>query len=470
MVRTLLLSTAFAIVYAGCGDPIERQVRDVLSGGEGREQAMMELLLRRGDVVEVILPILNDTTQPAAGRIDLVDVLWKINLREGDVRILVALTKLIGDPSSDVRASAAQALGDMEKKKLVHPLLARLVVEEVPKVQLEILRALEVLDGWKIQLVGQRAHFRVDGGAQLTPDQRIQFTHRVKHLYQTTEHDSVRLQADEFLEKIVAQIAQDADKLVLKADLSGAEARYREALEVKPNSKNVLMRLGKFYLDNLDRPRGLELLMANGLAIRAPHLEPTPAIDGELDEPVWRQAARIDSFYEMRGSMRAVLSPGRTETYVGYTDTSLLVAFKGYEETTANLVAEGARRDDRNIPRDDSVLIFMHTDRDVHVYSHLYVNSVGAMVDWLVGVNKGPSIDTAWNMDPTVASQVNPTHWTTEVEIPFRSLNDVKVKKGDIWGFSVGRQRMIYESELSLWTPTYGLTRRPDQYGILLFD
>ena len=61
------------------------------------------------------------------------------------------------------------------------------------------------------------------------------------------------------------------------------------------------------------------------------------------------------------------------------------------------------------------------------------------------------------------------TFWVVEMEIPFKTLEGVRVKKGDIWGFNVSRVR-IGVSESGQWIPTYGHPLMPDRFGLLVFD
>jgi hypothetical protein len=458
------------LLLCGCGDPVAEHVEGVLAGGEEREEALMELLFAKADALPAIFAALDDPTQSSQGRADLVEVLWKLYIRESHPSILPALIRLIGDPAPQVRLAAARALGDMEKKGPIHPLLDQLQIERDEMVQLQILIALEILDGWEMESVGTSSAFKIGGGQELSPDERAEFVQQIKTIYKTAVQDTLRQQAEELLEKIVAQKTQDAQKAILKADLERAEREYLDALELKPDSRNALMSLAKFYYFNDQRSRGLELLEQNGMVLRIPLLAQTPVIDGDLGDPAWKRTARIDSFFQTIDMMRAVPIEGRSEAYVAYTDTSICLAVKGYEEDTQILVAKHTEHDS-NLWQDDCVEVFFDTDLDQRTFYQIAANSLGAVFDTEYSADNTRNRDhSVWNCQPRIGIRVEPTFWSLEMEISFRDLGDVQVEHGAIWGFNVARVRIGSGAEHGAWMPTYGLALRPNRFGLLVFD
>ena len=461
---------AALFLLCGCGDPVEEHVKGVLAGGEGREEALMELLFAKADALPPLFAALDDSTQSPQGRADLVEVLWKLYIRESHPSILPALTRLIGDPAPEVRLAVARALGDMEKKDPIHPLLDQLKVERDEAIQLQILIALEILDGWQMERMGASSAFTVAGGQELSPDERAEFVRQVETIYHTAIQDTLRQQAEELLEKIVAQRVQKAHKAILKADLERAEQEYLDALELKPDSRNALMSLGKFYYFNGQRQRGLELLEQHGMVLRIPLLAQAPVIDGDLDDPVWKQAVRIDSFFQTINMLRAVSIEGRSEAYVAYTDTSICLAVKGYEEDTQILVARHTDHDS-NLWQDDCAEIFFDTDLDQRTFYQIVANTLGTVFDMEYSAEDTDSSNpSVWNCELRVATRVESTFWSLEMEIPFRGLGGVRVERGAVWGFNLARVRIGSGAEHGAWMTTYGFALRPDRFGLLVFD
>ena len=392
-------------------------------------------------------------------------------MRDSDPRIMDLFKILIDDPMAEVRAGVARSFGHWERSELIHTLMDRLKVEEHEKVLLQILVAVEMLGKWREDHLGNTGAFKISGGEKLSEDDREVLLKTTRALYEGAISDSLRQQAQELLEKLVAQVAQKGDKLALKADLAGAEEQYLHAAACSPRSKNALMRLGKFYLQNGEIERGLDTLAAHGMLVSAPRFSTSPTIDGWLDEQAWTRAARVDSFYRLAHLMRPVPSSGRTEAWLGYTDSTLCVAVKGYEEDTSTLSAKHEQRDGAIWRDDDSMALFLDTNFDQRVYYQIYVNSIGATMDRHIGadLSKKASIDYSWDPEIRLGVRIEPTHWIAEMEIPFDSLVDIDVKEGDIWGLNVGRLRVAHGGESLLWAPTYGLLRRPGRYGVMIF-
>ena len=471
-----ILSFRFVAAYGvlalclGCGDPTSDSIDDVISGGEDRERARMDLVLSDAESLPAILEAAADPIKPVSGRVDLIDVVGRIYQREATQSILVALKQLAHDEAPEVRAIAISRLGNSGKKELIHDLLRRLAIEIEPAPQLELVRAIQFLGGWRSQRIGTRGAHRIIGGEELAEAELKELADKTAEIYAATNDDTLRRNAGELMEKMVAQMVQEGDKLVLKANLEGAEELYLKAHRFKPDSKNPTMRLGKFYFNNGQRLRGLDLLEKSQMALRVPRLREAVHIDGDLSDPVWKNAARIDQFYKMIRVMSSIPGTGRSEAYVAYTDSSLLVAVKGYEEDTSDLQTWSQEKDDGVTHKDPCMQIFIDADRDEWAFHHIYINSIGVVGDRSIGFGKGPSLDWTWDADLKSATQVNPKSWAMECEIMFPSVSDAPVEKGDVWGFSVGRLRSAKDSELAMWTPTYGLTRRPDRYGWIIFD
>jgi hypothetical protein len=68
--QSIPLLVLAATLCSGCGDPVARNVDTIVAGGEGREEARMELLFAKAEALSVIIATLADTTRAAVGRAD----------------------------------------------------------------------------------------------------------------------------------------------------------------------------------------------------------------------------------------------------------------------------------------------------------------------------------------------------------------------------------------------------------------
>jgi len=282
--------------------------------------------------------------------------------------------------------------------------------------------------------------------------------------------DSLRLKALEWLEIIAEEDTQQARSLELKADLDGAEAVLLAARELVPDSKNVNYKLGRFYYDNGQPEKGLDILSEFGLLLRPARLGRAPQIDGVLEEPAWEKVTPLTQFYQCIFKMRAYPIEGKAEAYVGHRDNVLYIGVKGYESSTDNLAAKAIQRD-QQVHLDDCAEIFLDLNHDYQTYYQIIVNSLGTISDaqWDSAEQMGPGNNMEWNVECEVATQVEETFWTLEIAIPVAQF-ERQIKSGDIWGFNLARTRIANAAEYGQWTPTYGMALRPDRFGFLLFD
>ena len=447
----------------GCGSNVERNIKKLEGSQDEREQAMMELVLAKEYAILPLIEVLGDRRKPVRVRVDVVEILFRVYVREGDRKILPALTKALSDPEPEIRASAALALGDIRKQDSVEPLLNMLENERDEGVKYRGLVAfetvgLETWGDWDSRSMPKR----------MTEEQQARFTGVLKQISTEATSDTLRDEVEEWLEVVANDICLEADQLAIKADLERAEEKYLEAKELVPGSKNVHQKLGRFYFDNGWEEKGLTILKEQGMALYARRLGRIPTIDGDLSDGAWKNAAKITEFYQCINVMTVHPIEGRSEAYVGYTDEGLFIGVKGYESSTGNLAAKERNRDG-SVWGDDCVEIFIDTNHDYRTYYHIGVNSLGTVAD---GYNAGSSStgSRSWNGEYKVATSVQDTFWTCEMKIPFKTLDDTEVRKGTLWGFNMARVRIANASEYGQWVPTYGFAHRPGGFGFLIFD
>ena len=466
--RFLLYGALSAILLAACGDPIDDHIDNLMEGGETREQAFMDLLFARSYAVPPLLSALADADLPPRGRADVATVLWKIYLRDSDERIIGPLLDRLDDPEARVRRAVAWGLREMGNPDLIPEILDRLEAETNQETQFELLRAMEALDGWDVAWEQSAGNFAVRGGSNLTPEDRERFARITRDVYAEATHDSLLQQASEFLERFAVVYVMEAQQLILKADISGAELSLLQALDLKPDSIGLLLRLGKLYYLNGQEQKGLDLLEKHGLLLRIPHLSRAPAIDGDLSDPVWSEACKIDQFHKSATLMRPIPTDSRTEALIGYRDNQIYFGVVNYDETTQGLSIE-YRAHDSAVWRDDCIEIFFDTNMDQRSFYQFVTNAAGATFDLQ---KDGPTRDDApgWDGEMEVAARIEPTYWTLEKAIAVQSLDGVEIQPGDVWGFNLVRARIGLAAEHCQWLPTYGFTHRPDYFGMLIFD
>src|SRR5204863_6781156 len=207
-------------------------------------------------------------------------------------------------------------------------------------------------------------------------------------------------------------------------------------------------------------------LVYNGLAkrldARLPRFEAEAKIDGVLDEPMWRRAARLTGFSQYR-PVDGRPAEDSTAVLVWYAPDAIYFGIRAFERHGNAVRATLADRD--NIDADDHVAILLDTYLDHRRATMFAVNPLGVQEDgvWSDGVDAGaaggPSaggrFDATIDLNPDFVYQsrghLTPWGFEVEVRIPFKSLRYQSANPQD-WGLQIERitQHSGYEDT---WTP-----------------
>src|SRR6266568_7050738 len=202
--------------------------------------------------------------------------------------------------------------------------------------------------------------------------------------------------------------------------------------------------------------------MAKQLAVAVPRLQAEARVDGVLDEPAWREAARLVGFSQYR-PVDGRPAEDSTEVLVWYAPDAIWFGIRAFEPHGRVVRATLADRD--NIDADDRVEILLDTYLDHRRAMLFAVNALGVQEDgvWSDGVGAGaaggPSaggrFDATIDLNPDYVyeSRGRLTAWgySVEVRIPLKSLRYQSADPQD-WGLQIVRvvQHSGYEET---WTP-----------------
>ncbi|MCD6361705.1 MAG: hypothetical protein J7M38_12695, partial [Armatimonadetes bacterium] len=185
-----------------------------------------------------------------------------------------------------------------------------------------------------------------------------------------------------------------------------------------------------------------------------------PAVDGRLDDPCWRNAGVIS---EMEDFVRVPGTQVQTTIMVCADRDALYFGFDCREPATEDLQAATTERDGP-VWRDDSVELFLDTNRDLHTYYQIIVNPRGVFFDQDTGEPDlaGPK----WDGPITVATQVLPDRWTAEVKLEFTGLR--LAEAGRTWGANFARTSMRGGRSCYTWVKVGKNFGEPARFGTLV--
>ena len=202
--------------------------------------------------------------------------------------------------------------------------------------------------------------------------------------------------------------------------------------------------------------------VAKRLDARLPRFEAEAKIDGVLDEPMWRRAARLTGFSQYR-PVDGRPAEDSTEVLVWYAPDAIYFGIRAFERHGSVVRATLADRD--NIDADDHVAILLDTYLDHRRATMFAVNPLGVQEDGVwsdgvaAGVAGGPSaggrFDATIDLNPDYVyesrGRVTERGYEVEVRVPFKSLRYQSADPQD-WGIQILRsvQHSGYEET---WTP-----------------
>jgi hypothetical protein len=173
-----------------------------------------------------------------------------------------------------------------------------------------------------------------------------------------------------------------------------------------------------------------------------------PAIDGKLDDEVWKSAATFKNFYQTSpGDNVAPSKP--TEVMMGYDTRMLYIAFHCFDEPD-KVRASVAKRDDVLNGTEDSIRVLLDTFNDQRKAYVLAFNPLGVQMDGI----RTEALGVDFSVDIVMESKgmVTEDGYVVEVAIPFKSLR-YQAGKDKLWGIQIFRIIQRFNGEQDSWMP-----------------
>ena len=184
-------------------------------------------------------------------------------------------------------------------------------------------------------------------------------------------------------------------------------------------------------------------------------IEP-PAIDGRLDDAVWRDAVLITDFTQTN-PVEGAPPTERTEAWIAYDADHIYFAFYAHYTDPSQMRANRADRD--RFWRDDWIAVMFDTFLDQQRAYRFSVNAYGNQGDAIIRGGRsmrgppGGGGDYSWDALFETGGAIVRDGWTAEMAIPFKSLRYPSRGDGEHrWGFQITRT-MQTKDETVVWAP-----------------
>ncbi len=180
--------------------------------------------------------------------------------------------------------------------------------------------------------------------------------------------------------------------------------------------------------------------------VKLPLFAKPPAIDGKLDDDVWKSAVVLKDFYQIQPGDN-LIPENRTEVMLGYDARFIYIGFHCFDDPS-KVRANIPKRD--QIWDDDYVGILFDTFNDQRRAYEFDFNPLGVQADgiWTEGQGEDFSLDLVMESKGMVTTD----GYTIEVAIPFKSLRYV-AGKDKLWGVHFWRRTKRLNNSLDMWIP-----------------
>jgi hypothetical protein len=180
---------------------------------------------------------------------------------------------------------------------------------------------------------------------------------------------------------------------------------------------------------------------------RATRVEAPPTIDGHLSDAVWASGEPITGFRQ-RDPEEGEPASEPTSVWILFDEVNLYIGARLDDGDAARIQANELRRDS-DLDSDDTFAVILDTYRDRRNGFLFRVNPHGTRFDAIVRNEGQPDED--WTEEWRAEAAIDPTGWSVEIAIPFRSLRFNLEESGMLWGLNL--QRVIRrKNEDAYWT------------------
>ena len=184
------------------------------------------------------------------------------------------------------------------------------------------------------------------------------------------------------------------------------------------------------------------------LTIRAVKLTGPLAIDGVLDEALYRDVVPVSEFIQTEPNAGAAATE-RTDLWVSFDENNLYMSFRVWESQPERMVVTELRRDSFNLIENEHVAVLLdpfYSRRDSYQFM---VNANGGRIDGQTtnDVQFTGDLNPIWNLKVGTFDG----GWIAETAIPFKSLR-YPPGRDQVWGFTA-RRVSRWKNEIAYTSP-----------------
>ncbi len=182
--------------------------------------------------------------------------------------------------------------------------------------------------------------------------------------------------------------------------------------------------------------------------VRAVRLAAPLRLDGRLDEAIYNEVAPFSGFIQNDPRSGAPATE-KTDVWVLFDEDNVYVSARCWDEHPERIAGNEMRRDNNNIPQDDTFAWSFDTFYDRRNFLSFVVSASGGRNDTQVTNERQLAVE--WNPVWRVRTSRFEQGYLVEAAIPFKSIR-YQQGAAQVWGFQA-RRRIAAKNEISYLTP-----------------
>jgi hypothetical protein len=380
-----------------------------------REEILMRLNMARGDVSTPMIRVFNDRGSNPKFRAEVLDLLFKKNLRAPDARVESTLVAALKDTSSLIRRQAVEGFALFTDSRL-QPALVPFLRDPDTEVR-------------------RRVYTILTQGGELwdkfTPELRSAIVDSAL-VQKPLETDSMMAFLNRsIVGREIAMLCQQGLSAYLKSDLGRGDSLFQRALRLDTNNYRASMVLANYKVGSGDREEALRLARSRNTLAEMPRLASAPVIDGDPTDKAWEKAFSREQIVQGNNfAYRA--GTGKAKLMLGYSGGVFYLSVICYEKDVSKLKITHGERDSRSTWSDDGVEVVLSPKFDKRHYCKFIITAGGCLYDRL-GSN------ASVNFKCQYATRVfkDRGYWAMEFAVNGKDLDNNVFKPNDLWNICV---------------------------------
>lgn len=415
LVLGLVLILVISILMTRRNENPEILLKRLKKGKGDREEILMRLNMARGDVAGPMIRSFNDKAAPASFRAEVLDLLFKKNLRTPDPDIESTLVAGLRDADIVVRRKAAYDFQVFTDARL-QPLL-------IPHLN----------DPDSVVRRSVYAVFSENNELWAGMSDSVQTAvFNAARKQRAFEHDSIMAYLNRsVIGQGIAKICQQGVNAMQKTELELADSLFKCAMALDSTGYRTQLILARYYAEQGDKEKALKVARSASVLAEIPRLPSAPKLDGDPTDPVWDKAMARDQFV-MGNRFAFRKGTGKGLLRIGTFGGKVYLSVMAYETDVDKLKVTPGARDAKSVWADDCLEMVFSPKLDRRRYYKFIVNAGGTLYDRF---SSNPSAN--FNCEHAAKVFKDRGYWGLEFAVAAKDLDNNSFKPGDLWNISV---------------------------------